>query len=309
MGWDLTPSHGLVTKKKRNWKEYNEALVRRGELLFDTDFLSGWRSELKKINRRKEGARYRYPSSLMSMLAAIHIYLLPYRQLEGFVRTLSERVEELGSGVPDFTTIYYRISNMDVELDPDVDLHKDVTIAVDATGIKVSNRGEWIRHKWRVKRGFVKVHVAVDTKTGKILSMQVTKEDVPDGRMLKPLVEAASSQAHLVEVIADGAYDSKDNFRTLDGMRIEPAIKVRKNSSTKANGCMPRKLVVMEQLKDYKRWKKKHGYGYRWMAESAISSLKRTFGEHIVSIKWKHIVSELMLKASLYNLFISMNPR
>ena len=30
---------------------------------------------------------------------------------------------------------------MKVELDPDVDPDKDVTIAVDSTGIKVSNRG------------------------------------------------------------------------------------------------------------------------------------------------------------------------
>ncbi|MDA4132761.1 MAG: IS5 family transposase, partial [Thaumarchaeota archaeon] len=198
----------MVTKKKRNWKEYNEALVRRGELLFDTDFLSGWGSELRSLNRGKEGARYRYPSSLMSMLATIHVYLLPYRQLEGFVRTLSGHVEELGGGVPDFTTIYHRVSGVDVELDPDVDPDRDVTIAVDSTGIKVSNRGEWIRHKWSVKRGFIKVHVAVDTKTRKILSMEVTKEGVPDGRMLEPLVEGASSKARVVKVVADGAYDS-----------------------------------------------------------------------------------------------------
>jgi len=136
-----------------------------------------------------------------------------------------------------------------------------------------------------------------------------TREDVPDGRMLKPLVEDAASSAHIVKAICDGGYDSKDNFRTLHDMQIEPAIRVRKNSSMNANGCTPRKLVVIEQLRDYKRWKKRHGYGYRWMAESAISSLKRAFGEHVISIKWEHIVSEMMLKASLYNLFISMNPR
>jgi hypothetical protein len=299
----------LVAKKKRNWKEYNEALVRRGELLFDTDFLSGWGSELRSINRGKEGARYRYPSSLMSMLAAIHVYLLPYRQLEGFVRTLSGHVEELEGGVPDFTTIYHRVSGVDVELDPGVDPDGDVTIAVDSTGIKVSNRGEWIRHKWAVKRGFIKVHVAVDTKTRKILSMEVTKEGVPDGRMLEPLVEGASSKARVVRVIADGAYDSKANFRMLDSRRVEPVIRVRRNSSMKAKGCMPRKLVVVEQLRDYDRWKRRHGYGYRWMAESAFSSIKRTFGEHISSVRWSNIVSELMRKASLYNLFMSMNPK
>jgi hypothetical protein len=40
-----------------------------------------------------KGARYRYPNPLMSMLAAIHVYLLPYRQLEGFVRVFAEHVE------------------------------------------------------------------------------------------------------------------------------------------------------------------------------------------------------------------------
>jgi hypothetical protein len=245
----------------------------------------------------------------MSMLAAIHVYLLPYRQLEGFVRTLSGHVEELEGGAPDFTTIYHRVSGVSVELDPDVDPDRDVTIAVDSTGIKVSNRGEWIRHKWAVKRGFIKVHVAVDTKTRKILSMEVTREDVPDGRMLEPLVEGASSKARVVRVMADGAYDSKANFRMLDSRRMEAVIRVRKNSSTNAHGCVPRKLVVVEQLRDYDRWKRRHGYGYRWMAESAFSSIKRTFGEHIASVRWGNIVSELMRKASLYNLFISMNPK
>ena len=35
-------------------------------------------------------------------------------------------------------------------------------IAVDATGIKVTNCGDWMRRK---RKGYVKIHVAVDTKT------------------------------------------------------------------------------------------------------------------------------------------------
>ncbi len=293
-------------RKKRNWKEYNESLVRRGELLFDTDFLSGWSRELRSLNEEKEGARYRYPNSLMSMLAAIHVYLLPYRELEAFVRMFAEHVE--GLKVPDYTTMWWRISRVKIELDPDVDPEQDVTIAVDSTGIKVSNRGEWIRQKWAVKRGFIKVHLAVDVKRGKILSMQVTKEDAPDERMLTPLVEEASSRANVTRAIGDGAYDSRAVFRYLDGKGIDPVIKVRKNASLRAMGCMPRKLVVAEQLKDYERWKRKHRYGNRARVESVISSFKRTFGEHITSVKWNSIVNELLIKASVYNLFVVMNP-
>jgi hypothetical protein len=67
---------------------------------------------------------------------------------------------------------------MKVDLAASVALDKDVTIAVDSSGIKVSNRGEWIHKKWKVKRGFIKVHIAVDTKTKQILAIEVTKEDV-----------------------------------------------------------------------------------------------------------------------------------
>jgi hypothetical protein len=41
-------------KKKRDWKKYNEELVRRRELLFEPDFLSGWEGRrVKQIEREK----------------------------------------------------------------------------------------------------------------------------------------------------------------------------------------------------------------------------------------------------------------
>ena len=295
----------MPTKTKRNWREYNEELVRRGELLFDPALLSGWRGELERSNEGKEGAMYRYPNCLMSMLAAIHVYLLPYRQLEGFVRVFAEHVEAVKGMVPDYSTIWWRVSMVKVDIDPSVDRTRDVTIAVDSTGIKVSNRGEWMRQKWQVKRGFVKFHVAVDVKTGKMLSVEVTNEETSDGRMLQPLVQRAASRAHVSRVMADGAYDSRANFRYLHDQGIEPVIKVRRNSSHNAMGCMPRKLVVEEQLSDYDRWRKKRRYGERWMVESAISSFKRAFGEHVTSVKWRYMVNELLLKASVYNMFVS----
>jgi transposase len=297
-------------KRKINWSEYNESLVRRGEMLFDDGFLQNWRAELKKMNKGKEGANYRYPNSLISLLATVHAYLLPYRQLEGFLRMMSMHIKRLQEIVPDFTTIWWRVVRTKINLDPKVNLERDgIVIAVDSTGIKVTNRGEWILDKWKNKRkrkGFIKIHVAVNIKTKKIVSMNVTKENVHDGKMLKELVEGVISKNNNIQkLLADGAYDSKDNFRYLDGLKITPVIKVRKNSSIKNNtNCTPRKLSVIQQLDDLKRWKKRHGYGMRWMAESAFSSIKRTFGEHVSSVKWNSIVNEIMLKASIYNLFM-----
>ena len=62
-------------------------------------------------------------------------------------------------------------------------------IAIDSTGVKVTNRGEWIRHKWKVKRGYLKIHIAVDIKKKRILSLQVTSEQVHDGKVLPELVD------------------------------------------------------------------------------------------------------------------------
>jgi hypothetical protein len=288
----------------RDWNGYNEALVKRGLILLDLDFVAGWSRELKAMNEGKEGGRYRYPESFIKLLAVVHAYVLPYRQLEGFMRGLSQYVD--GLKAPDYTTIWWRIAKMKVDLAASVDLNKDVTIAVDSSGIKVSNRGEWIHKKWRIQRGFIKVHIAVDTKTKQILAIEVTKEDVGDGRMFGKLVRGSAAVANVKRVIGDGAYDSKVNFRLASELDIEPLIRVRKNASLKADGCMPRKFAVLEQLGN-DGWRREKGYGYRWMVESAFSCLKRTFGEYICAVKWPNIVKELLLKASIYNLFIKMN--
>jgi len=68
----------------------------------------------------------------------------------------------------------------------------------------------------------------------------------------------------------------------------------------------PRKEVVLKQLKNYKRWKHDINYGYRWMAETAFSSIKRMFGEYVSARRFPNMVKEMLVKVSLYNMFISM---
>ncbi len=66
---------------------------------------------------------------------------------------------------------------MDIKLDTSIIINsnEDIVIAVDSTGIKVANRGEWMREKWKTRRGFIKIHIAVDVKSKQITSIQVTK--------------------------------------------------------------------------------------------------------------------------------------
>ncbi|MDE0090981.1 MAG: transposase [Thaumarchaeota archaeon] len=61
-------------------------------------------------------------------------------------------------------------------------------LALDASGLKQHNRVEWTRARWKVRRGFVKMHVLVDTDTMKILAPGVTDDSVGDSAMFESLL-------------------------------------------------------------------------------------------------------------------------
>ena len=137
----------------RNWVEYNERLVRRGELYLDLDFLRNWDREVSKMNRGKRGRPYEFPCSFIQFMAFAHIlFYLPYRQMEGFLRKLSELVGGLKAA--DYTTMFKRMAQLDIDIE---DLPPgNVIIALDSSGVKVTNRGEWMRERWRRRRGWIK---------------------------------------------------------------------------------------------------------------------------------------------------------
>jgi hypothetical protein len=128
----------------RNWNNYNESLIRRGEVLLDFDAMDNWDIELEKMNKDKEGRKFVYPDSFIKLLGYMRAYFhLPYRQTEGVVREHASTT--LLPSIPDYSNIIRRINKLDIKInDHDKsNLHDDnVIIAIDSTGIKVTNRGE-----------------------------------------------------------------------------------------------------------------------------------------------------------------------
>ena len=206
--------------------------------------------------------------------------------------------------IPNYSTINRRVNTLDIEINEHVG--NDIVIALDSTGIKVSNRGEWIGHRWNVRRGYLKIHVAVDIRKKKIVTMEVTSEEVHDGKVLKKLIDNASENNKVKRVLADGMYDSNKNFRYLSKNHIKPAIKTRRNSKVKSTNCYARNIYVLRQQTNLKRWKRSMGYGQRWMAETVFSCIKRMFGEYVNARKLHNMTKELVIKASLYNMFVAM---
>jgi Transposase DDE domain len=161
------------------WPSYNRSLVRRGEILFAYDFLDVWDSELARMNENKEGKKYRYPNSFILVIGYIRVYFhLPYRQTEGIIKATGKNIPNH----PSYGQLCRRQSRLDIDSsriedeeeedededdeDDEDDDDGDIVIAIDSTGIKVTNRGQWLRDKWNIrKKGYLKIHVAVDVKT------------------------------------------------------------------------------------------------------------------------------------------------
>ena len=293
------------------WSDYNQSIVRRGEILIGFDVVDNWDMELKEMNKDKVGEPFHYPNTFLLLLGYAKVYFhLPYRQTEGIAQGHAKG--KLPS-IPDYSTINRRINRLDIKVigDGGKELKDEyIIIAIDSTGIKVTNRGQWMNEKWKVRKGYLKIHVAVNVKSRKILSMKVTDEHVHDGKALPELVENVikpnNMTAAVGKLFADGAYDSNDIFRYLADNGILPCIKLRKNARVRLKtGHILRNLSVLAQRNDFGRWKDSVSYGKRWMAETVFSSIKRTFGEYVYSVKFENMVKELMLKVSLHNKFVS----
>lgn len=291
----------------RDWSRYNDALVRRGEIGLDPSIVKDWSNELKGTNDGKVGEPYHYPESFFRLIAFVRLlFHLPYRQTEGFIIFLSKHID--GLTVPDYSTINRRINRLGIDLEDSlIRSNGPVSIAVDASGVKVHNGGDWIRHVWKVKKGYLKIHFAVDIKTKQVVSMDVSSEKVGDGKRLKRLVNRATESVRVKRVLADGAYDSRANFRFLDERHIKPVIRVRSNSVPKSKGCQARKMAVIEQKRFKPRsWSRIHRFGYRWRVEGTFSCIKRTFGEYVTAKKFVNMAKEMAMKAYIYNRFIAM---
>ena len=200
------------------------------------DFIEQWDDLLAEMNAGKRGRPFQYPEPFVAWMACIHVFLqMPYRQMEGFVRKLTEFIPRLTAA--DYTTLFRRIQRLDLSLivAPEL-LAEDVIIAVDSTGFQVTNRGEWMREKWQVRRGWIKVHAMIDVETNQVLGLEVTDESVQDDRMFVPLLDQVPQhcgEEHPVHrVLGDGAYDRNGIFNALEHRGILAGIKTRADAAT-----------------------------------------------------------------------------
>jgi len=114
-----------------------------------------------------------------------------------------------------------------------------------------------MQDKWNIKnnkKGYLKIHIAVNIKSKKILSIRVTDEHVHDSKALPELVDDVIKSDNIMAIgklFADGAYDGNEIFRYLGDNGILPCIKVRNNARVgwKKGRNFFRNLSVLAQRK------------------------------------------------------------
>lgn len=293
-----TERWGKKSKDKRDWVSYNAKLIKRGEWFFDFSFLDKISQELKQMNKNKVGRPYQYTNSFIEFESKLQPYF-DYRSIQGICEALSQRVE--GFPVNHYSNACRRINEIDLDLS-DIDFDKPIYVGNDGSGIKVSNRGEWMRQKWRVRRGWIKAVITVDVEGKKLLDIEVFDkgDSEPDifERHVKKLI---GKGARIRKACGDGAHDKRKLFNAFEKHGIEQVLKPRSNASTKARGSISRAREV-RKFKEigYKEWAKQKEYGMRWATEGKFSCVKRKFGEYVRSTKKKNMLEEARRKFILY---------
>jgi len=289
-----------------SWKDIDERLIRRGELLLGLDFLEGYDEELEEMNRGKEGRPFTLAHSHISFLGVVrYLFTMPYRQLEGFARALSRLVPRLSSG--DYSGLRRRILSLDLSPCSELRESKEpICIAVDSTGIKVHKAGGWMERRHGKKKRYVKLHFAVNMETKEVVALEVSTDDTHDSKALPGLLDEAERHRKISKMLGDGSYDHAEVYKDLEARGIEAAVKPRRNSRLDTPSEARRREVRLYQSLGHKRWVRLKGYGRRWSVETAYSTFKQAFGEHCMAKTLENITKELVAKATIYNMIVNL---
>lgn len=263
--------------------------------------LDKWKNSVDKLNTGKYGRPFEFPDELIYWAALQHVVMgMPYRQIQGY---LQQYFQDCNIKVPDYTTLFKRIKAMKFDLE--IRAKKTIVLAVDSSGFKVSNRGEWRRkHRGRKRHGWIKLHVAIDKYSKQVLSFKITGEHAHDSELFIPLLKQVDQRlgpGRIKKVLGDRGYDSKQNFNYMEKRGITPTIRPRTNANPEEKQPLTRKRAVKTiRRHGYQKWGRQAGYGLCWEWKIFFSSFKRFYGEFLRATGPQGMLNELIMKLHFY---------
>jgi hypothetical protein len=295
------------TYKITNWRKYNESLVCRGDITvwFSEDALDSWQHP---NDATKVGRPFTYSDTAIECLLTIReLFKLPYRQTEGFGRSLVGLLN-VDVAIPDYTSLAKRAAKLGISLSI-ANKRGPIDIVVDSTGMKVFGEGEWkIRtHGKSKRRTWRKVHLSVDPETQEIIAEVLTENSGHDADQVEPIL--AQIKQPIETFYGDGGYDKWKVYGLLETENIHPVIPPQHNAKIKQHGnATAEPLARDEAIRDIRRlgrkgWKQEVGYHRRSLVETAMFRLKQTFGNKLKNKTLDNQKAESRIRCKILNRF------
>jgi hypothetical protein len=285
----------------RNWAHYNKALVRRGSLTLwlDTHSLDTWLN-VEPAARRGRARTYTDVAILCALLLR-EVYHLPLRATEGLVNSLLNLLK-VNLPAPDYSTLSRRARHLQRTLSPQS--KKQIKhLVIDSTGLKLYGEGEWRvrQHGWAKHRTWRKLHLALDADAHEVTAVLITNKDVVDPRALPTLLKQVETPVE--RVYADGAYDSRECYKSLYQRGARAIIPPRKGSVVWKDEYLRDRNSNLRQVARLgaKGWKRKVKYHRRSLVECAIFRLKTLFTDRLRARAVDRQRTEVMIRCLALN--------
>lgn len=290
----------------KNWREYNQALVNRGNLTiwFDEETLKSWMNTEKT---GKKGASNKYSDmAIQCCLVLKNLFRLPLRATQGLLMSLFLMLG-VEAETPHYSTLSRRQASTQFEV-PAVKA-ENCHLVVDSTGLKVYGEGEWKtrKHGWSKRRTWRKLHLGVDADTNMILCHELTENGKGDGdsQVFPELLDQV--EGTISQVSGDGAYDTWDCHEAIAVRGAKATVPPQKGAKIKQHGNgkappLPRDEIIRRIRKvGRKKWKEESGDHKRSLSETAMFRMKTILGSMLSARKLDSQKSEASIRCIILN--------
>ena len=267
-----------TTYRVGNWREYERALVQRGDvtLWLSAAATDAWRpSPSGRLGGQKRFSDVAIETALILRL----VFGLPLRQTEGFVRSV---LALMGADLdaPDHTTLSRRSQPLAVMLRR-IPATGPIHLIVDSTGLSIVGQGAWAaaKHGGHGKRGWKKLHLGVD-RSGVIVAQALTDAHVDDATTAVNLISAVDGD--ISSVTADAAYDTIAVYEAAGARGARVVVPPKRTAAVSRR--RPRSVArdrTVKRLQEIgrRRWKKEAGYHRQARVENVFFRYKSIIGD------------------------------
>jgi hypothetical protein len=184
---------------------------------------------------------------------------------------------------------------------------KGVTdIVLDTTGLKVYGEGEWRAEKYGGKKSWIKLHLALDPRSGKLVLAEMTTEYKHDTTYLEKALQRTNRRRG--KVLIDGIADSRRCYELAEKYGKDLITPSKKGAVFRKEEVFRKRNEALSTIRGLggdpvarSIWSKLVGYNRRVIIESMMSRWKRLYGGSLKSRCETRQSIEVQIKAQMIN--------